>query len=117
MSSKQMLQLLAVTLIPILLLPGILLAQTTTSSMSGIIKTATGEPLVGATVTATHEPTGTVYKTQTRAGGRFELSNMNPGGPYTVEVSFVNFNTEKRSDIHLSLSSDGYIHPGSRRIG
>ncbi len=103
MLSKKILQLLAVVLIPILLLPGLSLAQVTTSSMSGIIKTATGESLVGATVTATHEPTGVVYKTQTRAGGRFELSNMNPGGPYTVEVSFVNFATDKRSDIYLSL--------------
>lgn len=103
MLSKKILQLLAVVLIPILLVPGISLAQVTTSSMSGVIKTVTGEVLVGATVTATHEPTGVVYKTQTRAGGRFELTNMNPGGPYTVEVSFVNFTTYKRADIYLSL--------------
>ncbi len=87
----------------IVALPALALAQTTTSSMSGVIKTATGEALVGATVTATHEPTGTVYKTQTRTGGRFDINNMNPGGPYTVQISFVNFATEKRSDVYLSL--------------
>lgn len=102
MFSKKVLQLLAAILI-ILLLPAVSMAQVTTSSMSGVIKTATGEALVGATVTAIHEPTGVVYKTQTRTGGRFELSNMNPGGPYTVEVSFVNFATEKRTEIYLSL--------------
>ncbi|HEX6914280.1 MAG TPA: carboxypeptidase regulatory-like domain-containing protein, partial [Chitinophagaceae bacterium] len=100
---RKMLQVIAVVLIPLLLLPGFTFAQVTSSSMSGVIKTATGEPLVGATVTATHEPTGVVYKTQTRTGGRFEISNMNPGGPYTVEVTFVNFVTEKRSDIYLNL--------------
>jgi len=87
----------------VLMLPAFAMAQNTTSSMSGIIKTATGEPLVGATVTATHEPTGTVYKTQTRTGGRFDIANMNPGGPYTVVVSFVNFANDKRTDIYLSL--------------
>src|SRR5438132_5778604 len=87
----------------VLMLPAFAIAQTTTSSMSGVIKTAAGDALVGATITATHEPTGTVYKTQTRTGGRFDITNMNPGGPYTVEVSFVNFATEKRNDIYLSL--------------
>jgi len=85
------------------MLPAFAMAQTTTSSMSGVIKTGAGEPLVGATVTATHEPTGTVYKTQTRTGGRLDIPHMNPGGPYTVQVSFVNFATEKRSDVYLSL--------------
>jgi len=103
MLSKKILQLFAVVFITVLMLPGLSFAQVTTSSMSGIIKTVTGEALVGATITATHEPTGVVYKTQTRTGGRFELSNMNPGGPYTVEVSFVNFATDKKSDIYLSL--------------
>jgi hypothetical protein len=91
------------TLIVVLSLPMFALAQTTTSSMSGNIKTAAGAPLVGATVTATHQPTGTVYKTQTRSGGSFTLSNMNPGGPYTVQVAFVNFATETRSEIFLNL--------------
>jgi outer membrane receptor for ferrienterochelin and colicin len=90
-------------LLLVLMLPAFAIAQTTTSSMSGVIKTATGEPLIGATVTAIHEPTGTVYKTQTRSGGRFDMTNMNPGGPYTVEVSFVNFTTDKRTDVYLNL--------------
>lgn len=81
----------------------VLNAQTTTSSMSGIIKTAKGDPLVGATVTATHNPTGSVYRVATRAGGRFTIYNMNPGGPYTISVSFVGFGDAKREDVFLSL--------------
>jgi hypothetical protein len=87
----------------ILMLPAMSLAQTTTSSIAGVVKTAAGEPLVGATIVATHEPTGTVYRTQSRTGGRFNINNMNPGGPYTVEISFVNYATEKKSDIYLNL--------------
>lgn len=99
MLSKRLLQFV----IAVLLVPTLTLAQNTTSSMSGTVKTTTGEVLVGATVTATHEPTGTVYRVQSRTGGRFDINNMNPGGPYTVEVSFVNFANEKKTEIYLSL--------------
>ena len=54
----------------VLLLPAFALAQTTTSSMGGSVKTNTGEPLVGATVTVIHEPTGTIYRVQSRSAGR-----------------------------------------------
>ncbi len=99
MLSKRLLQFV----IAALLMPVLTLAQNTTSSMSGTVKTNTGEILVGATVTATHEPTGTVYRVQSRTGGRFDISNMNPGGPYSVEVSFVNYANEKKTEIYLSL--------------
>ncbi len=78
-------------------------AQVTTSSMSGSVKSASGEALVGATVTVTHVPTGTVYTAATRTGGRFDLANINPGGPYRVAVSFVGFETVTREDIFVDL--------------
>jgi hypothetical protein len=90
----------------IMLLPTITMAQSTTSGLSGSVKTNTGEVLVGATVIATHEPTGTVYKVQSRTGGRFDINNMNPGGPYSVEVSFTGFANEKKIDIYLSLGEN-----------
>lgn len=97
---KQKLLQLAVA---ILMLPAIVVAQNTTSTVSGTVKTNTGEPLIGATIIATHEPTGTQYKVQSRSGGFFNISNMNPGGPYNVQVTFVNFQQGKRSDIYLGL--------------
>jgi len=99
MLSKKLLQFV----LAVLILPAFALAQNTTSSLSGSVKTNTGEVLVGATVTATHEPTGTTYRVQSRAGGRFDISNMNPGGPYLVEVSFLNYANEKKTDLYLSL--------------
>ncbi|MBL7703030.1 MAG: TonB-dependent receptor [Ferruginibacter sp.] len=77
-------------------------AQVTTSGMSGTVKNAKNEPLVGATIKATHTPTGTVYNVQSRANGRFDITNMNTG-PYTVEVSFVNYGKEVKDDVNLSL--------------
>ncbi len=117
MLSKRLLQFV----FAVLLMPVLTLAQNTTSSMSGTVKTNTGEPLIGATVTATHEPTGTVYRVQSRTGGRFDISNMNPGGPYSVEISFVNFANEKKTEIYLSLGEsfklDVAMAPKSNNLG
>jgi len=90
-------------LLAVLVLPAIAFAQNTTSSINGTAKTSTGEALIGATITAIHEPTGTIYKVQTRAGGRFDINNLTPGGPYSIEATFLNYNTEKKTDIYLSL--------------
>ena len=78
-------------------------AQITTSGMSGTIKNAKNEALTGATIKATHVPTGTVYNVQSRANGRFDITNMNNGGPYKMEVSYVNYSTEVKEEIFLNL--------------
>lgn len=78
-------------------------AQVTTSSITGFVKNESSEPLVGATVRLTHTPTGTVYTTQTKAGGKYDLSNLNPGGPYSLVVSYVNFQAFRRDDLFLTL--------------
>ena len=81
-------------------------AQVTTSSMSGIVKSSSGDPLVGTTVTATHVPTGTQYRVLTRTGGLFNIPNMNPGGPYVVEATYVGFGKGTKSDIILPLGDE-----------
>ena len=97
-----MLKRLSLLLSCTLLIAQILFAQTTTSSITGFVTATNNEPLVGATITALHVPTGTTYRTQTKAGGKFDISNMNPGGPYTITVSYVNFETVTREDIYLT---------------
>jgi len=78
-------------------------AQITTSSMSGVIKNKSGNGMPGSTITAVHTPTGTVYTAQSRIGGRFDINNMNPGGPYTVTISFVGYKPNINDAIYLSL--------------
>ncbi|HEY8689351.1 MAG TPA: carboxypeptidase-like regulatory domain-containing protein, partial [Chitinophagaceae bacterium] len=78
-------------------------AQVTTSSITGSVKTATGEALEGATITATHQPSGSIYTTIAKKGGTFTLSNLRIGGPYVLKVNFVGLKTELVQDINLSL--------------
>ncbi|HPG12908.1 MAG TPA: carboxypeptidase-like regulatory domain-containing protein, partial [Chitinophagaceae bacterium] len=79
------------------------MSQVTSGSMTGTVKSSQGEPLVGATITATHVPTGTVYRVQTTKGGQFDIPNMKPGGPYTVEATYVDHGKGIKSDIILQL--------------
>lgn len=81
-------------------------AQVTTSSMNGIVKDAKG-PLPGASVRATHTPSGTTYVVSTNSNGRFSIGNMRVGGPYTIEISFVGFKPGKVNDVYLKLG-DSY---------
>ncbi len=75
----------------------------TNGSMAGSVTDSTGAVLPGATVEATHVPTGTVYTANADSGGRFLLLNMRAGGPYTVRVSLSGFKDRSFTDITVRL--------------
>jgi hypothetical protein len=77
-------------------------AQITTSTLTGVVKDAKGA-LPGASIKAIHTPTGTAYGVTTNTDGRFTIVNMRPGGPYSIEISYVGYQAEKFSDISLKL--------------
>jgi Carboxypeptidase regulatory-like domain/TonB dependent receptor len=99
MRLKKIVRLLTVLLV----FPFALTAQVTTSSISGIVNTKNGGALTGATITATHLPTGSIYTASSRTGGRFDINNMNPGGPYIIVVSYIGFENDKKEDVFLIL--------------
>ncbi|MDR2621333.1 MAG: carboxypeptidase-like regulatory domain-containing protein, partial [Dysgonamonadaceae bacterium] len=72
----------------LLLVSTLAYSQVTTSSMSGKV-TDGKEPLIGATVKATHQPSGTNYGAATNAEGRFSIQGMRTGGPYKIEVIYL----------------------------
>jgi hypothetical protein len=78
-------------------------AQVTTSSMGGKVTDANNETIIGATVQAIHEPSGTVYGAITNVDGRYTISGMRAGGPYKVEVSYVGYQTVVFKDVQLQL--------------
>ncbi|GMQ81095.1 MAG: carboxypeptidase regulatory-like domain-containing protein [Rhodothermia bacterium] len=78
----------------------------TTAAISGIVTDDQGQPLPGANVIAVHTPTGTTYGASTRLSGAFTLPNMKVGGPYTITVSFIGFETQTAPDVFLSLAQN-----------
>ncbi|SDQ00162.1 Carboxypeptidase regulatory-like domain-containing protein [Mucilaginibacter sp. OK268] len=83
-------------------------AQITTSVISGKVTDQKGVTLPGVTVTVLNTGTGTRYGAQTNSDGRFTITNVNPGGPYTISASFVGFKKDERTDITLSLGSTNF---------
>lgn len=81
-----------------------LVAQITTASISGIVKSKDGTTLEAAIVIARHEPSGSVYSTSSREDGRYTLPNLRVGGPYSVEVTYVGFNSQSQSGKFLALA-------------
>ncbi|MFT3981430.1 MAG: carboxypeptidase regulatory-like domain-containing protein [Ferruginibacter sp.] len=92
--------------IAILAMPFFMMAQVTTSSISGTIKQANGEGLAGATITAIHVPTSTKYVTMSTKTGTFTLPGLKPGGPYTFKSEFVGLQTQTVENINLALGDD-----------
>jgi hypothetical protein len=87
----------------------VLYAQVTTSSISGIVSSGASERLTGATITAVHIPTGSTYTTTSRTNGQYQISNMQPGGPYRITTSFVGFAADTKENIFLALGEDQKI--------
>lgn len=86
-----------------LLMPFLIMAQVTTSSITGFVKAADGEPLDGATITAIHIPSGTKYATISKRDGNFTIPNTRIGGPYTITAEYVGYATQSIEDVQLSL--------------
>ena len=79
-------------------------AQLTTSSLNGLVADASGEPVIGAAVIATHTESGTSYATVTNNEGHYYINGMRAGGPYKVEVSCLGYRTVAFTDVTLQLA-------------
>ena len=92
------------TLTLFLLFVGVLaFSQVTTSNIKGLILDENSESLPGANVLAIHTPTGTKYGAATNMDGRFNLLNLRVGGPYSITISFVGYQTKTFNDVYLTL--------------
>ena len=85
-------------------------AQTTTSKIKGIITDNIGEPMFGANVVALHTPTGTISGTNAQDNGRYTLSNLRIGGPYTITISYLGFKSKKVTNVFLTLGKTTNIN-------
>jgi hypothetical protein len=78
-------------------------AQITTSSISGVVVNEKKEVMVGASVVATHVPTGTTYKTVTNKTGAFVFPAVRVGGPFSVVASYVGSKKVEETDVNTQL--------------
>lgn len=83
--------------------------QITTSTISGVVKNEKKEVLVGATIHAVHEPTGTEYKATTNKSGVYVLPAVRVGGPYTIHASYVGFKKGEEKDVNTQLGNTSNI--------
>ena len=93
------------TLIVAILLGGFFTAsaQVTTSSINGVVTQSAGKNTAGATIKATHQPSGTVYSGVSNSSGYFNLSNLRVGGPYLVEITYGNLQPMVYENVYLQL--------------
>ena len=96
-------------------------AQITTSSLGGRVTDANGQPVVGAAVVATHEPSGTVYGVTTNTDGRYSINGMRSGGPYKVEISCLGYKPLTYTDVTLQLAEvyalNGTLQDDAQMLG
>jgi len=85
-------------------------AQVTTSEIVGRVTNGQGQDVAGASVEATHVPSGTVWNTVTNEQGRFGLPGMRVGGPYTVKVTQAGFKEQTRENLQLSLGAGATVN-------
>ncbi|WP_282635594.1 TonB-dependent receptor [Sphingobacterium thalpophilum] len=59
------------------------------SSVSGVVKEATGQTVKGATIKIIHIPSGQVFSGSADADGKFQILDLQAGGPYRLEVTYI----------------------------
>jgi hypothetical protein len=92
------------TLLAFLFISVLMFGQaSTTSGINGKIVDSGGKPLAGATILAVHVPSGSQYGALANGDGLFSIQGMRPGGPYTIEVSFIGYSKKSVTDLSLLL--------------
>lgn len=99
----------AFTLFLLLCCSPFLFSQVTTATLSGIVKDPKGVPLPAATVVIEWADAGFKQTLPTRGDGRFTVPNLRVGGPYTITVSFVNFQTSVTDNVFLELGQNNSV--------
>jgi hypothetical protein len=101
---------LLLILVALVALPARLAAQgTTSSSLGGLVTDASGNPVVGASITAIDTSSNTNYSTVSRAGGRWDIPNVKTGGPFRITAS-ANGQTKTRSGIFTTLMQTAEVN-------
>lgn len=95
---------LAATLAVVLLaMPVASNAQETTSAIRGNISAPDGQPATGVSVRITDTRTGRVSTATTSSSGRFVVSALSIGGPYTISMTSADYASQSITDVTVGL--------------
>jgi hypothetical protein len=96
-----------------LILGGLVCAQVSTGTISGVVQDASGAAIPGAMVTVKNVDTGATRALTTDAGGRYLAPDL-PIGNYEVTGQQSGFQTEVRSGITLTVGREAVVNLGLR---
>jgi Carboxypeptidase regulatory-like domain/TonB dependent receptor-like, beta-barrel len=82
--------------------PSTVLAQGTSSSISGVVLDSVGGAIPGATVVIASDATGTKFEAVTNGVGAFSVPAL-PVGTYKITVSLAGFKTSVVTDVRVQL--------------
>jgi hypothetical protein len=85
------------------------LAQDTSSAISGRVLDASGQPVAGATVQIVHEPSGTTKVVTTDSNGRYAAQGLRVGGPFDVKASKDGVQAD-HDNVYLQLAQESAIN-------
>src|SRR5262245_51643046 len=85
-----------------LLASAVVLGQTTTATLSGVVKDASGALVPDVKVTARNADTGATRDATTDSEGRYNLTNLGPG-QYEVRAERAGFKTAAQSGVILTV--------------
>ena len=86
----------------LVLLAGAAAAQTTTGTLSGVVKDATGALVPSSQISVTSAGSGTRRTTTTNEEGRYTLTNL-PPGQYEVRAELAGFRTAVQNGVVLTV--------------
>ena len=107
----QLKKIISFIIIAVTALPLSMKAQITTGSLSGNVKDDEGKSLAGASITALYNPSNIRYATSSSRTGSYNISNMRPGGPYTITVSYVGHDAQTYNDVYIQLAEATVLDP------
>lgn len=81
------------------------MAQETSAVLTGIVLDGKGFSAENASVEVTHVPSGTTRVVTTNEAGRFEITGLRVGGPYTVKVTGQGLKEKVVKDQFLQLAA------------
>ena len=76
----------------------------TTGAVAGRVTDANGQPLAEVQITVRNTSTGYVAGAATRADGRYRISNLETGGPYTIMMRRIGYQSQSIDGRYIALS-------------